>query len=182
MAANFQPGLEVATNSRNYVRAGEGNRTLTTSLEGWSSTIELHPRETFRKFRTTTQTASTHHEKPKHQKQLILTIIGQSPPETPRTSPAKWREQDSNLRRLSHQIYSLAPLAARVSLRCIILKQAANARKGALLPTSIHFKKHTGTPGALRRQQRHSDGIPHQQLATGVEPTTAGLQNRCSAN
>ena len=30
---------------RNYrLRAGEGNRTLTTSLEGWSSTIELHPR------------------------------------------------------------------------------------------------------------------------------------------
>ena len=25
--------------------AGEGNRTLTASLEGWSSTIELHPRE-----------------------------------------------------------------------------------------------------------------------------------------
>ena len=24
-------------------KAGEGNRTLTTSLEGWSSTIELHP-------------------------------------------------------------------------------------------------------------------------------------------
>ena len=24
--------------------AGEGNRTLTTSLEGWDSTIELHPR------------------------------------------------------------------------------------------------------------------------------------------
>ena len=23
--------------------AGEGNRTLTTSLEGWNSTIELHP-------------------------------------------------------------------------------------------------------------------------------------------
>src|SRR5438105_6349190 len=26
-------------------RAGEGNRTPVTSLEGWSSTIELHPRE-----------------------------------------------------------------------------------------------------------------------------------------
>src|SRR5207302_2808343 len=26
-------------------RAGEGNRTLVTSLEGWSSTTELHPRE-----------------------------------------------------------------------------------------------------------------------------------------
>ena len=24
--------------------AGEGNRTLTASLEGWNSTIELHPR------------------------------------------------------------------------------------------------------------------------------------------
>lgn len=28
---------------------------------------------------------------------------------------AKWREQDSNLRRQCHQIYSLAPLATRVS-------------------------------------------------------------------
>src|SRR5205085_5723535 len=27
-------------------RAGEGNRTLTTSLEGWSSTIELRPHRT----------------------------------------------------------------------------------------------------------------------------------------
>ena len=25
-------------------KSGEGNRTLTTSLEGWGSTIELHPR------------------------------------------------------------------------------------------------------------------------------------------
>lgn len=25
------------------IKAGEGNRTLTTSLEGWSSTIELRP-------------------------------------------------------------------------------------------------------------------------------------------
>ena len=28
-------------------RAGEGNRTPITSLEGWSSTIELHPRAAF---------------------------------------------------------------------------------------------------------------------------------------
>ena len=27
--------------------AGEGDRTLTTSLEGWDSTIELHPRILF---------------------------------------------------------------------------------------------------------------------------------------
>jgi hypothetical protein len=29
---------------RNEIGAGEGNRTPITSLEGWSSTIELHPR------------------------------------------------------------------------------------------------------------------------------------------
>jgi hypothetical protein len=29
------------------IRAGEGNRTLTASLEGWSSTIELHPHSRF---------------------------------------------------------------------------------------------------------------------------------------
>ena len=29
--------------SASACRAGEGNRTLTTSLEGWGSTIELHP-------------------------------------------------------------------------------------------------------------------------------------------
>ena len=27
------------------IRAGEGDRTLTTSLEGWGSTIELHPQQ-----------------------------------------------------------------------------------------------------------------------------------------
>ena len=31
-------------------RAGEGNRTLTTSLEGWSSAIELHPLLLFASF------------------------------------------------------------------------------------------------------------------------------------
>lgn len=28
-------------------RAGEGNRTLIASLEGWSFTIKLHPRESY---------------------------------------------------------------------------------------------------------------------------------------
>jgi len=35
---------------------------------------------------------------------------------TPRNAAGgKWREQDSNLRRLSREIYSLVPLTARVS-------------------------------------------------------------------
>ena len=28
---------------KNKIGAGEGNRTLTASLEGWNSTVELHP-------------------------------------------------------------------------------------------------------------------------------------------
>jgi hypothetical protein len=49
-----------------------------------------------------------------------------------------WVEQDSNLRRLSHQIYSLAPLAAWVSTRlefcrrhvsdCHVMETRSNTR------------------------------------------------------
>ena len=43
------PGLITSLSTRrgqaqNRPRAGDGNRTHTTSLEGWSSTIELRPR------------------------------------------------------------------------------------------------------------------------------------------
>ena len=33
-----------------HARAGEGNRTLTTSLEGWGSTVELHPQRCLQFF------------------------------------------------------------------------------------------------------------------------------------
>ena len=36
--------LELVSDRRNRSGAGEGNRTLVASLEDWSSTIELHPR------------------------------------------------------------------------------------------------------------------------------------------
>ena len=32
-------------NEKESFGAGDGDRTRTTSLEGWGSTIELHPRE-----------------------------------------------------------------------------------------------------------------------------------------
>src|SRR6201999_2226861 len=41
---------------------------------------------------------------------------------------SEWVEQDSNLRRLSHQIYSLAPLAAWVSTRIRSTHRRAPAR------------------------------------------------------
>jgi hypothetical protein len=38
------------------IRAGEGNRTLMTSLEGWGSTIELRPRRVKATYPVTTTT------------------------------------------------------------------------------------------------------------------------------
>ena len=43
-AGYFDPSLELDLSSRNVgFGAGEGNRTLVVSLEGFCSTIELHP-------------------------------------------------------------------------------------------------------------------------------------------
>ena len=72
------------------MKAGDGNRTHVACLEGRYSTIELHPR--------------------------FLPPYSLSLPFQPRSNET-WVEQDSNLRRHCHQIYSLAPLAAWVSTR-----------------------------------------------------------------
>src|SRR5688572_15243837 len=69
---------------------GEGNRTLVVSLEGFCSTIELHP--------------------PCFDSDSAF--LG-----TPDAAKNWWRGKDSNLRRLSQQIYSLPPLTAREPLR-----------------------------------------------------------------
>jgi hypothetical protein len=43
---NFRP-MAAAFERAGWARAGEGNRTPITSLEGWGSTVELHPRGGF---------------------------------------------------------------------------------------------------------------------------------------
>jgi hypothetical protein len=73
---------------------------------------------------------------------------------------SEWVEQDSNLRRLSHQIYSLAPLAAWVSTRVGATRRSVS--------------------GAFGRGRAPSRG--EAELAVRVELTTVGLQNRCSAD
>jgi hypothetical protein len=82
--------------------AGEGNRTLVVSLEGFCSTIELHPPDTFE------------HSLP-HQSENPHTVAATSIQAHPKKT--WWRGKDSNLRRLSQQIYSLPPLTAREPLR-----------------------------------------------------------------
>ena len=79
--------------------AGEGNRTLVVSLEGFCSTIELHPH--YSPFaRSTTIPISASYT-------LLFSLHFLN----------WWRGKDSNLRRQSRQIYSLIPLTAREPLR-----------------------------------------------------------------
>ncbi len=86
--------------------AGEGNRTLIVSLEGFCSTIELHPRS-FRGGDLPTL------------KKWTLIYFSQHFTFTQKHfyNFSWWREKDSNLRRLSRQIYSLIPLTAREPLQ-----------------------------------------------------------------
>ena len=47
---------------------------------------------------------------------LVLSFVGKAASSAPQPSLFRWRGQDSNLRRLSRQIYSLIPLTAREPL------------------------------------------------------------------
>ena len=94
--------------------AGEGNRTLVISLEGFCSTIELHPQH---------QSPSPRESGPPsaHSQTAFASVTWNpaarhaGPMRKPRNS--WWRGKDSNLRRQSRQIYSLIPLTAREPLR-----------------------------------------------------------------
>ena len=86
------------TGTQTTAGAGEGNRTLVISLEGFCSTIELHPRTSARQ--------SLHHSA------QPLRKAGDD-----QAGVSWWRGKDSNLRRQSRQIYSLIPLTAREPLQ-----------------------------------------------------------------
>src|SRR4051812_12392229 len=74
-------------------KAGDGNRTHVACLEGRYSTIELHPREPRGHPRDIMQSDR-------------FRCVAQAPgPNDLRVAP-EWVEQDSNLRRQCHQIYS----------------------------------------------------------------------------
>ena len=100
--------------------AGEGNRTLVVSLEGFCSTIELHPPGIFSRNRYRTNSENPH--TPTQLKQLSRSPAQTGPGHknltvTDNLLKTWWRGKDSNLRRLSQQIYSLPPLTAREPLR-----------------------------------------------------------------
>ena len=119
-----------------------------TGLEGRGSALELRPPKQITSEIISTQT-----------KNLMASL-----PRYPNPAPSQWGEQDSNLRRRCHQIYSLAPLAAR---------EPPRIKKFSRKPNSAS-RRITGQ--RTYRQPRSSF-----KLAVGFEPTTSGLQNRCSA-
>lgn len=86
-------------------RAGEGNRTLTTSLEGWDSTIELRPR-CAKKSSCRFWSASRFGASRRGKKNFVHPA-----------GEEQWRVRDSNPRRQCQRIYSPPPLAARATLR-----------------------------------------------------------------
>src|SRR5690606_19723644 len=85
--------------------AGEGNRTLIVSLEGFCSTIELHPHI----FKKKSAPSHNHLRETTFQSVQKLFLCYRS--------QYWWRGKDSNLRRLCRQIYSLIPLTAREPLQ-----------------------------------------------------------------
>ena len=110
-------------------RAGDGNRTHAACLEGRGSTTELHPHEI--QTRPVLRRAPGHAREylgpgmcelwsamlfsAEFSRQVRTRISGSVIPSM--LGESTWVEQDSNLRRQCHQIYSLAPLAAWVSTR-----------------------------------------------------------------
>jgi hypothetical protein len=96
-------------------RAGDGNRTHVACLEGRYSTIELHPRLASVGSRQILIVRGREELGVRRLDGPAGIEDGSHPSCVP--SGPTWVEQDSNLRRHCHQIYSLAPLAAWVSTR-----------------------------------------------------------------
>ena len=103
-----------------------------------------------------------------------------------------WREQDSNLRRQSHQIYSLAPLATRVSRRnasqtrptqsITTPRRSPEIESDSMkIPYIQRRNRRFNNRNTLLAQQNFAQVTQSSKLAVGFEPTTTGLQNRYSA-
>jgi hypothetical protein len=91
--------------------AGDGNRTHATSLEGWGSTIELHPRRSG----SLALSACCGSLRSLASPCSVFVRFFRCLVRCVRRSSPWWVEQDSNLRRQSQWIYSPSPLTTRAS-------------------------------------------------------------------
>src|SRR5687768_16667374 len=131
--------------------AGEGNRTLVVSLEGFCSTIELHP------------PGLCPARDPAHFRFY------------PRRKIRWWRGKDSNLRRLSQQIYSLPPLTAREPLR---------TKPGIIWKFRFAVKQLPGSGTSHAEAARVVDGAPERKAVPGacrIRGKSSGYHRSASA-
>ena len=109
----------------------------------------------------------------------------------PTRGEGEWAKQDSNLRRLSHQIYSLTPLAAWVFARTRppagspVLSATIRAKTRSPLPPIVPNRVSTEELGGRSKRPSESQlrgpakplseatEAIGSELAEGVEPTTA---------
>ena len=110
VSSNFQ--LLMTQQPTTRIKAGEGNRTLVISLEGCGSTIELHPPKENSHCPNASSELSP---SPPTLGHCRHTCLGHSAALVLLHSAYQWGVQDSNLRRHSHQIYSLTRLTASVT-------------------------------------------------------------------
>jgi hypothetical protein len=149
--------------------AGDGNRTHVASLEGWSSTIELHPR------RKPTPTAKT-------ESLLESRSLG--------TPGSWWGVEDLNLRRLEPADLQSAPFDRSGNSPTVLLRRPSEISVARRAPSS----RWSARPGT-RRSTPISTSFDHSQFSRFFRPrqhfrcvgpaarfelATTGLQNRCS--
>lgn len=155
-------------------KAGEGNRTLVTCLEGRSSTIELHPHPASlrvpqsHRIKVQAPGIAVHRFRVSLEKDCDFATLDS-------VTVSYWAGRDSNPRRDNPP--DLQSGAIGRSATCPSGPFPWNA---ILLPNRIV----AGTlrvPSAWCRP-RSAEPVPQRgKLAVGLEPTTSGLQNQCSA-
>ena len=151
-------------------------------MEGWGSTIELHPlvklvrHPGFGRLSINRPPIKTNCEPSTrtwsiHRKSYWRSASVSNPENSPMLFSGnlkwilrEWGVQDSNLRRLSQQIYSLSRLTASVTPQALVSQALTQHRSKRPKPRKYRNDKQSLEP------------------AEGLEPTTCGLQNRCSAN
>ena len=120
--------------------ADDENRTHAISLEGWGSTIELHPHKKLER---------------KTRFELATLALARRCSTTEPLPHMWWREMDSNHRKLSWRIYSPFPLATRESLHKYFLNGAGEENRTPNLLITNQLLYRWATPAYYLKMYFH---------------------------
>ena len=141
---------------RRPIRAGEGNRTLTASLEGWSSTIELHPRM------------------PCHCKWLVRLVVLRAPAHSPpQFAKRKFRSHHTSCR--TRNTPSEDPLReARLrSARGVTTSWSARTEQGEVCALRHGSRRPSCRSASRRGGQRGGRGDTREPCVPGIGPNVS---------